>query len=207
MTRQPGARPLYLDTDRGPVFGFMHVGGPEVWSGTAVVIVGPWGWDEVVTNRSRKEWAEHLSELGHVALRIDLPGTGDSDGSPSDPGLVAAWASAVAAAAAFARNLDGCRRVAIIGMGLGGLIAGQAIRDGGLVDDLVLWAAPTTGRSFVREARAFSRLQTSRFSLTDEPEPVLLPEGWMEVGGFVLSSDTVDAIGSLDLMAIPRGGL
>jgi alpha-beta hydrolase superfamily lysophospholipase len=204
---QTGSHAFYLDTERGPTFAFLDVPDSAVWSGVVVVIVGPWGWDEVVTNRSRKDWEGQLVGLGHAALRIDLPGSGDSGGIPSDPGLVDGWVSAVSAAVAFGRRRDGCRRVAVIGLGLGGLVAGEAIRTGSQVDDLVLWATPTTGRAFIREARAFSRLQTSRFSLTGEPEPSLLPDDWMEVGGFVLSAETIAALGSLALTTVPGGAL
>src|SRR5258705_13926090 len=68
---QTGTRPLYLDTKGGPTLAFLDAPDSAVWSGTAIVIVGPWGWDEVVTNRSRKDWAEQLVRLGHATLRID----------------------------------------------------------------------------------------------------------------------------------------
>jgi pimeloyl-ACP methyl ester carboxylesterase len=202
MTDQPPARPFYLRTDAEPVFGLLHPARPDIRSGTGVLIVGPWGWDDVATYRSRREWAERLAGLGHEALRIDLPGAGDSGNSASDAQRVEAWTAAVIAAATSLRDLEGCGRVAVIGMGLGGLIAGQAICEGGPIHDLVLWAAPATGRAFLREARAFAGLQTSRFT-----GPSLLPDGWMEVGGFVLTAETIEALGSLALAAIPGGVL
>jgi dienelactone hydrolase len=201
MTEQSGGRPLYLDTEWGPVFGFLHPAAPGAWSGASAVIVGPWGWDEVVTYRSRRDWAGELAGSGVTALRIDLPGAGDSAGSGTDVDRVEAWSAAVSAAVAFLRQLPGSRHVAVIGMGLGGLIAGRAIEAGTLVDDLVLWAAPTSGRAFLREMRAFSGLQSVRFSLTGNPEPQLLPDGWLEVGGFVLSAGTIAALESLDALA------
>ena len=67
-------------------------------SKTAVLICPPWGWDEVASYRSRRAWAEHLAERGHPTLRIDFPGSGDSAGSPADPGRVEAWTAAVIAA-------------------------------------------------------------------------------------------------------------
>jgi dienelactone hydrolase len=207
MTVQPRARPVHLQTGREPLFGFLHAVGGETPSGTAVVLVGPWGWDEVVTYRSRRDWAENLAEAGHVALRIDLPGAGDSAGSDFDDDRVAAWTDGVAAAVAFLRTLPDCRRVAVIGLGLGGLSAARAIDQGAVVDELVLWAAPTTGRAFLREMRAFASLQATRFSLTGEPEPRVLPDGWMEVGGFVLSAGTIAALEPIDLTTWSFSGL
>jgi len=84
-------------------------------------------------------------------------------------------------------------------MGLGGLSALVAIDAGAAVDDLVLWAAPRSGRAFLREMRAFSGLQAVRFSLSGEPEPDLLPSGWLEIGGFVLSATTMADLEALDV--------
>ena len=139
--------PVYLDANGEAVFGFVHLPAPETATGTVVAIVGPWGWDDIVTYRSRRDWADSLARAGHVAIRIDLPGTGDSAGSDADPGRLPAWTSAVGAAVAFGRGLEGSRRVAVIGMGIGALLAGRAIDDGAAVDDLILWAAPSSGRS------------------------------------------------------------
>ena len=207
MTVQAQTRPLYLDIDRKPIFGFLHEPIGERPSGTGVLLVGPWGWDEVVTYRSRRDWAEDLARAGHLTLRIDLPGAGDSAGSAADDDLVAAWSGAIRAAAAFLRERSGVHRVAVVGLGLGGLSAARAIHDGALVNDLVLWAAPTTGRSWLREMRAFAGMQGERFSLNGEPEPRLLSDGWLEVGGFVLSAATIAALETLDATTWSFAGL
>ena len=85
--------------------------------------------------------------------------------------------------------------MAVLGLGLGGLLAREAVSAGAPIDDLVLWAAPATGRSFVREMRAFSRLQEGR---PDEEADASLPDGWLETGGFVLSAETLQSLRSLD---------
>ena len=207
MTEVSRTQPIVLDTDSGAVLGQMHAPASSGWSGTSVLIVGPWGWDDVVTYRSRRDWADDLAAAGHVALRIDLPGSGDSAGAHADDGLVPAWSGAVAAATAYLRGLRGSRRVAVIGMGLGGLVTLKAIDAGASVDDAILWATPRSGRAFLREMRAFSNLQAVRFSLTGEPEPELLPPGWLEVGGFVLSSRTMAELEPLDATGLAGHGL
>ena len=80
---------------------------------------------------------------------------------------------------------------------------GRPSRTGAPIDELVLWGAPTQGRVFLREQRAFAELQSTRSrdgtSATDA-----LPEGWLEVGGFVLSAETIAAIGRSTLATMPR---
>jgi hypothetical protein len=50
-------------------------------------------------------------------------------------------------------------------------------------------------------------MQTSGYSITGEQEPDLLPSGWMEAGGFVLSAETIAALSTIDLGTIATGGL
>ena len=207
MTGVARARPLYLAVAPDPVFGIFHEPAGRSRAETGVLVCPPWGWDDVTTYRARRAWADHLAGAGHPTLRVDLPGTGDSGGSPGDPDRLDAWSGAIAAAAAWLRSEAGCTRVALIGLGLGGLVAGKAIAEGARIDDLVLWAAPTSGRSFLREARAFSQLQSSRYSLTGESEPSPLPDGWLEVGGFVLSAATIQALEPLTLTGLALGGI
>ena len=59
----------------------------------------------------------------------------------------------------------------------------------------------------MRQERAFSQMQTSRYSLAGEPEPNVLPAGWMEAGGFVLSDETIEALSGIDLGSIGTGRL
>ena len=205
-SRSPTAEPVYLQTAADPVFGLLHAAAGTP-SATGVVLCAPWGWDEVASYRSRRAWAEHLARAGHPTLRFDLPATGDSGGSPGDPRRVDAWSDAIAAACDWLRANGGCQRVAVVGLGLSGLIACRALAGGARIEDVVLWAAPSRGRSFVLEQRAFSRLNTSHSLLTGDSPPVGLPEGWLEVGGFVLSAETVGALEDLDATTMSPLGL
>jgi alpha-beta hydrolase superfamily lysophospholipase len=207
MSRRPAARPLYLDLPAGPVFAIYHPPPADAPLSTAVLLCPPWGWNDITSYRARRAWAEHLADTGHPTLRFDFPGTGDSGGAPSDPGRLAAWRGAITGAAAWLRVATGGRRVAAIGMGLGGLITVNAIGDDADIDELVTWATPGSGRAFVRAERAFANLQTSRYSLTGEREPSLLPDGWMEVNGFVLSAETIAELEALTLSGLSTGRL
>lgn len=197
-------RAVYIDAQPDPIFALFHPA-QGIASETAVMIVPPFGWDEVASYRARRAWVEDLASAGHAALRIDLPGAGDSAGSPTDPGRLRAWTAAVDAGARWLWAESSARRLAVIGLGLGGLIAAHALANGAPIDDLVLWAVPARGRSFVREARAFSKLQSSAYG--PPPDVSTLERGGMEVGGFVLSAETISALSVLDLTTADLSGL
>lgn len=199
------ASAFYLQPDSDPVFALFHEAAQTRPDATAVLICPPFGWDDICSYRPRRTWAEYLAEAGHPTLRFDFPGTGDSSGTPRDPGRVPAWSQAVASAASWLRERTGRRRVAAIGMGLGGLMACKAIADGASIDEIVLWATPTRGASFVRETRAFALMEDKGAGEADAQRPELLPEGFIWAGGYVLSAETAAALGQLDLteLALP----
>ena len=199
------ARPVYLDVAPDPVFALYHeLADGALASDVAVLICPPWGWDEVASYTGRRAWADELATAGHPTLRIDLPGTGDSGGTAADAGRVGAWTDAIAAGAAWLAVQPGVTRVAAIGLGLGGLLAMAAISAGAPIDELVLWGAPVRGRTFLREQRAFSALEDTRLG-GDGVGSGTLPDGWLEVGGFVLSAETIADLGSLELPGMTLG--
>jgi len=168
---------------------------------TAVLIVPPFGWDDQTSYRPRRNWSLALAAAGFPNLRIDLPGTGDSSGQARDERLVGSWAEAVACAVDWLREA-GAARVAVIALGVGGLATLRAIADGARVDDLVLWGMPTTGRSFVREFKAFGRLEQSQ---TGEPSTDAA-ENELRAGGHVLTPALIAELSELDAAALLQAG-
>jgi pimeloyl-ACP methyl ester carboxylesterase len=173
-------------------------GAPEQRSRVGVLICPLFGNDDLCSYRARLEWARALAADGHAALRIDLPGTGDSAGGPHDPGRLKAWVDAVAVAAAWMRGQAGCERVCAVGIGLGGMLAHRAACEGAAIDDLVLWAVPARGRTFVRQLRVLAQMEASRETAA-ESESTALPEGAIASAGFVLSAETVADLQATDL--------
>lgn len=158
-----------------------------------VLFCAPFGWDDIASYRSRRSWATQLSAAGHLVLRFDLPGSGDSAGSPAEPARLDAWCAAVVDGETWLRAA-GCKRVAVIGLGIGGLLALRALDLGASFEDLVLWGTPGNGRAAVRELRAFSSVQSHKLAGAEQA----LPEGWLEVGGYVLSAITSTELQALD---------
>ena len=194
-------RPLFL---RSGVHRVAAIFEPALESalGTGVLIVPPFGWDDQTSYRPRRDWSLALATAGFPNLRIDLPGTGDSSGDVRDENLVDSWAAAVADGVAWLRDA-GAMRVAVIALGVGGLVTLQAIARGARVDDLILWGMPSSGRTFVREFKAFGRLEQSQ---TGEP-PADTAEGTLCAGGHVLTAGMIADLSALDpATLLQRGG-
>jgi pimeloyl-ACP methyl ester carboxylesterase len=192
----PPPRPAYLHGQHQPFAVMVHAAA-EPSCDIGVVVCPPFGWDEMASYRPRREWADALAQQGIATLRLDLPGTGDSYGYPTDHGRVDAWTGAIGEAAAWLRQETGCRRIVAIGIGVGGLLAYCATAQGATIDDFVLWGAPGRGRTFIREMRTFARMEAGQRAKGESDDE--LPPGWLSVGGYVITAETSAALEALDV--------
>ncbi len=196
-------RAVYLGLGQASVFTLLHVPPSPSTDAAAVLLCPPFGWDDVCSYRSRRAWAEALAAAGHPVARIDLPGSGDSGGSPRDPERLEAWTSAVSDAARWLRAETGCMRVAAVGIGLGGLVACRAVALGSPIEDLVLWAVPARGRTLIRELRAFARLKAEPSHEHAATLSSPAPGDELEVAGFIITPETIASLEALDLTVLP----
>jgi pimeloyl-ACP methyl ester carboxylesterase len=199
-------RPLYLQVEPDPIFTVLHTPAAESRRATGVVLCPPFGYEALCAHRSYLRWAEALADAGHAALRIDLPSTGESAGSPRDPQRLQAWSAAVAGAAGWMAQTGGCERVVALGIGLGGMLAWHAAAHGALIDDLILWSVPARGTVLVRELNAFAQIVAGSAPEGSGPEASEPADGSLEVGGNVLTAETLAALKELDLstLALPE---
>ncbi|HEY4305330.1 MAG TPA: alpha/beta hydrolase [Gemmatimonadaceae bacterium] len=160
----------------------------------AVVLCAPFGQESTGVYRGFRYWASGLAAAGFPTVRFDYHGTGDSAGGFDDPGCVRAWVASVGDAIAFARANSGAKHVAVAGAGVGATLALAAAVERGDVDALLLWAAFPTGRAYLREGRAFTQLMAPGGNEA-------LAEGCEQIGGFVLTGETVANLTALDPLA------
>ncbi|MCU1601622.1 MAG: hypothetical protein JWO22_2331 [Frankiales bacterium] len=205
MTEQVG----WVPTRAGAVFTGLHLPvGPA--RSTAVVIVPPFGWEGVSAGRNLRAWARDLAAAGYPALRYQPPGAGDSEGEGADQDLTS-WSAALTDLVTQLREATACAHVTVVGLGVGGLVALQAVSDGAPVDDLVLWAAPGRGRLLLRELRAFASLAGEPGEPTaGAPQPleaVTSGDGVLWVHGYPLGVRAQEQLTALDATRLDLSGL
>lgn len=166
-----------------------------------VLIVPPFGWEDVCSYRPLRFLGAAFASNGIPAMRFDLPGTGDSSGEALDANLVDAWIASIGDAAGELRAVTGVRDVAVVGVHMGAMLALAAGARGANVEDLILWGPSASGRSVVRELRAFSKLARAEYS-NGAPAPPQTIRG-LEAGGFLLAPGTQSQLEALDLSVLP----
>jgi alpha-beta hydrolase superfamily lysophospholipase len=192
-------RPMYLTLGEEASFATHHIPGASDGLRTAVVLLPPFGWDEMATHRARREWAIDLERRGHHVLRLDLPGTADSAGTLNDTGRWETWIDAARSACRWLRAESSVARIAAVGVGTGGYLAFEAVARGD-ADEAVLWATPVTGKSFLRELKAHGALEAQRVADSGGPAAPE-PSVGLEAGGYVVEQELAAAIGAVDLGA------
>jgi dienelactone hydrolase len=156
-------------------------------SRSGVVIASPIGYEWWSTHRTVRTLAERLAARGQTVIRFDYDGTGDSAGGRWDDARVAAWRASLGEAVTALRS-RGVEHVTIAGLRFGGLLA---LLDGAAhgADAVVGWVPVTSGRRFVKELRLLGI-------------PVPERDGSSVMAGLVLTPDTVEAMGALDVATI-----
>jgi len=185
----------------GPYSLLGHIDLPETpCESLGVIIVPPFGWEDISSYRPLRFLGKALAESGIPALRFDLPGTGDSSGSALDTGLFEAWIQSVDDAAAELRGATGVEDVAAVGIRLGAMLAVSAAGRGSNLQDLVLWGATGSGRAMLRELHAFGNMERLEPANGDASPTQPIPG--LEIGGFLINPETKSALEALGLTAL-----
>lgn len=125
---------------------------------TAVLFVGSWGFEELCARKFWQRLAVELSKRGMASMRFDYPGTGDAlDRANYDAGLDI-WLETTRAAADRLKELSGADRILLVGHGIGGAIAWKVAEQLEGVAGLALAAPALSGRHWLREFVALSRI-------------------------------------------------
>jgi pimeloyl-ACP methyl ester carboxylesterase len=178
--------PLWFGTPAR--FGQLHAAVGESRD-CGVVLCNPLGYEALCTHRSYFDLAELLAGAGFSVLRFDYAGSGDSAGSDDEPDRVPAWLESISLAADELKRHTGVSRLAFFGLRLGATLALTAAASRDDVMAIIAWAPVLKGKAYVRELRAFGLIKGERS-----------PGASLEAAGFMLTTQTIEAIGTLDVL-------
>lgn len=181
--------PIYFND----CFGWFH----PASGNRGVVICSATGVEDLCTHRFMRRWAEQLALAGVPTLRFDYHGNGDSLGTDLDADRVRHWLNSCKHAIQWLRDHANVTEVALVGFRLGGLLAYETAVQSADISHLVLLAAPTTGKSYLREMKALALLIDGMMRSKRDP----LADEHLEVAGFHLTAQTRNELGALDMLA------
>lgn len=160
----------------------------------AVAMLHGFTGNSIEAHRLFVEAARHLSEQGFVVLRYDARGAGNSAGSFADLSITSQIADARAALRWLGRQ-PGVepRRIALLGLSMGGMIAAHVLAKERRVRAAVLWN-PLAQPKALREAR-----------MNDDLRAQLKRRGVADWGGWPVGKTLHRELGTFDpIQALPR---
>jgi pimeloyl-ACP methyl ester carboxylesterase len=197
-------RPFFFKRQDARLFGLAHV--PRAPSTLAFVMSHPFVEEKLWSHRVYVSFARALAARGHLVLRFDYLGAGDSSGMTADTSLETHLADLAAAVAEARRLAPQVTRVGLVGLRLGAtfaaLLAERAAADASLecVRDapLVLWDPICDGESYFQELlRSNLSTQLAVYGKVQETREVLQDRlragGTVNVDGYELGKDLFDA--------------
>lgn len=125
---------------------------------TAVLFVSSWGFEELCARKFWRLLAADLATRGMPSMRFDYPGTGDALDPPGYGDGLELWLDSIRAAGSKLRDLSQVSHLILIGHGLGALLAWKAAETMENVVGLALAAPALSGRHWLREFVALSRV-------------------------------------------------
>lgn len=205
--------PLYFPASAPRLFAWLHApAAGRAASDTGVVICKPFGYEALSSHRTLRVFAEAAANLGIPALRFDYLGSADSADIDPQADQISAWVEDVIAAAEELRRRTGVKRVCLLGVRLGALLATLAAARCDFVDELILIAPVVSGRRYLREMRTtrLAALLAPEEPQTDSPgssDSVTSADGSMEVSGHWVSGATLAALADVDPIAVTGLGV
>jgi pimeloyl-ACP methyl ester carboxylesterase len=184
------SEPLYFPSGNHPLFAWLHWPADARELDMGLVICKPFGYEATCAHRSMRVFAATAAALGIPVLRFDYLGTGDSaDGDPASE-QIGTWLQDIAAAVSELRRRTGVKRVCLLGLRLGALLATAAAQRAALADALILIAPVLDGRRYLRELRtmALAGAGAANASVGDKQAA---RAGSLEVSGYLLSAATI----------------
>jgi alpha-beta hydrolase superfamily lysophospholipase len=199
------ARPVYFPSGRHTLFGWIHTARGPTPSDLGVVICSPFGYETICAHKSLRAFADTCAAAGVPALRFDYRATGDSTGTAGEEDQIAGWCDDVRAAIEFLERTCSVRRICLLGVRLGALLAARvaALQE---VDYLIAVAPVVSGNRYLRELRAFQANASAdaQAGALNNIAGVASLDGGLEVAGFALSQASAKSLREIDVSKLTQ---
>ncbi len=189
---------LFFGSSDQRVLGIYHSADFSKDRGEGVVLCYPFGQEYMRAHRAYRQLASGLSKLGYHVLRFDYRGTGDSYGD-LDNALPSMWLDDVRTAVEELADISGCRKISLLGLRLGALLAQQVAFSETKISRLVLWDPIVSGQAFIDEIK-------DEISLSGESNSKFIDQNnTIHFNGFSISSSFQNEVPSLSVNCAGTG--
>lgn len=198
---------MFLKGRKGPLFSVYFRPDSNKYRGHDVLILPAFGDEMNKVRRMLALQGRRLARCGTGTLMVDLYGTGDSGGDFSDAAWET-WQSDVGTALEWLTS-QGCRRLGILAVRMGALLAPAAIESANAITRLVLWQPALRGDAMLtqflrlRTAGALTGRSTGKAESTAALKARLSRGENVEVTGYELGAPLVDGMDRAALADIP----
>jgi exosortase A-associated hydrolase 2 len=210
----PAELPFFFARGAARLFGLLHepMGAARR---TGFVLSHPFAEEKLWSHRVHVSLARALAQRGHVVLRFDYFGAGDSDGRTGDTSVDTHLADLTSATESLAARHPHLERIGLIGLRLGATFAAQVAEraaDGtgpAIVRDapLVLWDPVLDGEAYLQEVlRANLSAQLATHGKVIETREVMsqriLAGGIVNVDGYEIGRPLFESLSVPGLLPV-----
>jgi len=141
---------FFLNSRRQRLYSILHLAdATQKQHDFAVVFCAPLFEEKLWSHRVLVNYARSLAAQGIAALRFDYFGDGESEGR-FEEATVTSRVADILDAVEFCRSRAGVRRIVLLGLGYGAVLALAAARTGD-VDGIVAWAPIMSGEQYTSD--------------------------------------------------------
>ncbi len=177
-------------------FGWLHQCGG---GSRGAILCDAWDYEALKIHQSWRVLADRLADAGVPTLRFDYRGCGNSLDNTGTLGSLESKRASIRHAVRFLQENAGVSSVTLIGLRLGAALALETAVGQSAVDRIVLVRPIVRGKVYSAEMKAQAKI------LAAQKSPGLIRESEddsIEIEGFTLDRDELDAIAKIDLLSI-----
>jgi len=197
-------RPFFFDNDGAELFGILH--SPEGRAASGFVFCSPFAEEKLWAHRVFVNFARELCRRGHVVLRFDYRGHGDSQGDFEKATVETRLSDISRAIRLLGEETASIETVTLIGLRFGATLAALTAENDPNITRLILWEPLVSGSGYLQELlranlatqmATLKKIELDRKALTN-----MLAQGeTVHVEGYGLTKELYDQMSAVDLLA------